>query len=95
LWTKEDPHNGHAHIPQGVYIGSVGARFQRPGRMKWEQERMAMALILIDETNPRTHYLRIWSEFYSPGYVFPSYEEVMTMRATTSTTLGNLFHLFP
>jgi hypothetical protein len=28
--------------------------------------------------------LRIWSEFYSPGYVFPSYEEVMTMRATTS-----------
>jgi hypothetical protein len=89
---KEDPQNGHAHIPQGVYIGSVGARFERPGRMEWEQMVVSSDQNTREngygldaaETNPRTHYLRIWSEFYSPGYVFPSYEEVMTMRATTS-----------
>jgi hypothetical protein len=68
---KEDPHNGHAHIPQGVYIGSVGARFQRPDRMEWEQMVVSSDQNTREngygldaaETNPRTHYLRIWSEF--------------------------------
>jgi hypothetical protein len=102
----------HRHIPQGIYVGSVGARFEKKGRMEWEHmvvtpdqntaengygiqtEATAIAEGAAageataegsSQGNLRAKYLRIWSEFYSPNYVFPSYEEVMAYKATVSS----------
>ncbi len=29
--------DGGAHVERAVYVGAVGARFERPGRMEWQE----------------------------------------------------------
>lgn len=87
---EDDDH----HIPEGIYVGSVGARFERQGLMEWEHMVVTCVQNTVEngygldalaaEENARTDYLRIWSDFYSPGYVFPSYDEVVALKETIS-----------
>jgi hypothetical protein len=68
--------------PNGVYIGQVGARFQKHKRMEWR-------FMMIDpEQNtwengygPQNNsvpgqYLKIWAKFFGVDY-FPTYEDAM------------------
>lgn len=73
--------------PQGIYVGMVGARFEKPGLMEW-----AHMVITPDQntaengygrdaslTNSKTIELRLWAELYQSQlgkhYAFPDYEE--------------------
>jgi hypothetical protein len=73
--------------PKGIYVGMVGARFERPGYMEW-----AHMVITPDQNtaengygrdadpaNPKTIELRLWAELYQSKlgkqYAFPDYEE--------------------
>lgn len=72
---------------KGIYVGMVGARFERPGLMEWahmivcpEQNTTKNGYgKLADIENPRTAELRIWAELYQSRvdnqYVFPTYQE--------------------
>ena len=62
----------------GVYIGSVGARFERPGCMEWAHMIVTPSQntvergygVAADPRNPRTLLLRMWAKFYftnAPG----------------------------
>lgn len=69
----------------GVYIGLVGARFERPGKMEWEH-----MLITPEQNTPQNGYgqtaepnspsyqkLRTWANLYRQGECFPSYQEAI------------------
>ena len=63
---------GDPFVPRGVYIGQVGARFERRGVMDWATHIVAsrpMAGRTRDEA-----YLNAWAKFYGID-AFPQYEE--------------------
>ena len=73
-------------ITQGIYVGSVGARFERPGLMEW-----AHMCVTAEQNTPENGYglsarddhsktklLRIWANFYGMSE-FPSYDEVLAL----------------
>jgi hypothetical protein len=66
---------------EGVYIGLVGARFEKPGLMEWQH------MIITPSQNtknkgyglagaPANNPLSLWQKFY--GLTFPTYEEAKT-----------------
>ena len=73
--------------PKGIFVGMVGARFERPGLMEWahmvvspEQNTIKNGYgLLADPENPKTTELRMWAELYQSRvenqYVFPTYKE--------------------
>ena len=68
--------------PRGVYVGLVGARFERARRMEWQQmmvePRQNVAArgygASADPGDPHTALSRIWARFYGLEH-FPLYEE--------------------
>lgn len=75
----------------GVYVGLVGARFERPGRMEWAH------MIVTPEQNTIEHgygvdgqresLLNIWSRFY--GQLLPTFEQAQ------ADTSGRYIQLSP
>lgn len=73
--------------PKGIYVGMVGARFEKPGLMEWEH--MVITPVQnkpengygneADPTDPKTIELRLWAQLYQSrvgsDYAFPDYEE--------------------
>lgn len=64
------------HQKTGIYVGLVGARFEKPGLMDWQHMIITPAQNTLENgygtnSNP---YLNMWSDFY--GYPFPAYEEL-------------------
>jgi hypothetical protein len=72
---------------KGIYVGMVGARFERPGLMEW-----AHMVVTLDQNtpvngygkdanpaDPKTIELRLWAELYQSRlgdvYALPDYEE--------------------
>lgn len=73
--------------PKGIYVGMVGARFEKPGLMEWK------SMIISPEQNtpengygrkadpsrPETIERRLWAELYGSNlddlHAFPDYEE--------------------
>jgi hypothetical protein len=61
--------------PSGVYVASVGARFEKPGFMEWahmivtaKQNTVENGYgVQADASNPRTRLLKIWADFYNVG----------------------------
>lgn len=81
------------YVTDGIYVGSVGARFEREGQMEW-----AHMLITPEQNTPengygfsadpvssKTRLLSVFSEFYSPGSIFPSYDEIMHLKSSLSS----------
>ena len=73
--------------PYGVFVASVGARFERPGLMEYAH------MIVSKEQNTRDNgygvantqkgqLLRIWADFYKIAY-FPLYSELPTLQYNT------------
>lgn len=65
---------------QGVYVGLVGARFEKPGLMEWqhmiitpEQNTVKNGYGKSNTINPK---LILWSKFY--GLIFPTFDEART-----------------
>jgi len=66
---------------QGVCVGLVGARFEKPGRMEWqhmiitpEQNNSENGYgVNADQGSANTHYLKIWETFY--GDTFATYDQ--------------------
>eukprot|EP01041_Mallomonas_annulata_P011756 gene11756-24654_t len=58
--------------PSGIFIGSVGARFEVPDRMEWTHMMITEEQNIpekgygpdADETLPQTKLLRMWADFY-------------------------------
>lgn len=74
--------------PEGIYVGMVGTRFEKPGLMEWAhmvitqtQNTAAKGYGLqADPLNPKTIELRLWAELYQSKvgdtYAFPDYATV-------------------
>lgn len=74
--------------PTGVYVGQVGARFERPHLMEWqhmmvdcEQNTAANGYgAEADASSERTALLRAWAKLYAPALgcseVFPAIDEI-------------------
>ena len=69
--------------PRGIYVGLVGARFERTERMEWQhmvitrdQNQPSKGYgPSADPRQPATQLLRLWSNFYDLE-AFPTYEDV-------------------
>lgn len=74
--------------PKGVYVGMVGARFEKPGYMEWASMMVTPTQntpcngygLKADPSNPKTIEKRLWAELYESqidgNYAFPDYEDV-------------------
>lgn len=71
-------------VQSGIYVGSVGARFEKPGFMEWahmmvteQQNTEANGYGLdADLANPRTKFMRMWAKFYmEDGQVEKIYDD--------------------
>jgi hypothetical protein len=84
-----DVKKDHSYETEGIYVGSVGCRFERPGKMEWAYMVVSKEQNTIqngygaeaDPSLPNTNLLRIWAQFYldSPGSWLPTYEEVLRL----------------
>eukprot|EP01006_Ploeotia_vitrea_P051141 TRINITY_DN67529_c3_g9_i1.p1 TRINITY_DN67529_c3_g9~~TRINITY_DN67529_c3_g9_i1.p1 ORF type:complete len:496 (-),score=33.90 TRINITY_DN67529_c3_g9_i1:1469-2956(-) len=59
------------YISEGVIVGQVGARFERPGKMDWEDCVVTKDNTVengfganADPANPKTEYRKMWAELY-------------------------------
>jgi uncharacterized protein DUF4804 len=80
--NRAQPGPAGSFEPRGVYVGLVGARFEKPERMEWQH------LVVTAEQNtaakgygpeadlalPATRLLRAWARFYGREYL-PTYAE--------------------
>lgn len=57
----------NSHEKEGVYVGLVGARFERPGLMEWQH------MIITPALQPNNSLLSLWSTFY--GLPFATFEQ--------------------
>lgn len=76
---------------KGVYVGMVGARFEKPSQMEYSHLLVTKKQNTVengygaaaDPNNPKTAQLRLWAELYGSRagnvYAFPTYEEVEAM----------------
>lgn len=76
-----------SYEPKGIYVGMVGARFEKPGFMEWAHmvvdKKQNIAAhgygSFADPNNSKTIELRLWAELYNSRvgeiYAFPDYEE--------------------
>ncbi|MBA2369415.1 MAG: DUF4804 domain-containing protein [Candidatus Protochlamydia sp.] len=69
-------HAGHQEM--GIYVGLVGARFEKQNLMDWQHMIITPVQNTLDNgygtnSNP---FLNIWSNFY--GHPFPTYEEALS-----------------
>lgn len=72
--------------PKGVYVGAVGARFERPGLMEWQtmiitpkQNTAANGYgTTADPSHPTTIYNKMWAKFYGmeESANLPSFKEI-------------------
>lgn len=81
------PGSSNSYQEQGIYVGLVGARFEKPGYMEWqhmivtpEQNTFANGygawtdrMIMIQRNGEKTVVLSLWSKFY--GETFHTFEE--------------------
>lgn len=72
---------GKPYQEEGVYVGSVGARFEVPGYMEWahmmitkKQNTAGNGYGTEPIDGPKTELLKIWAGFYGIDY-FPSWQE--------------------
>ncbi len=69
--------SSQSHENSGIYVGLVGARFERPERMEWQHMLITAAQNTTEKgygTHNSAHpYLKLWSAFY--GHPFPTFEE--------------------
>ena len=73
-------------VPDGVYIGLVGARFERPERMEYRhilitrrQNRREMGYgVEAGGDGGNRELLGIWAEYYGIGGHFPTFDEAET-----------------
>lgn len=75
------------YTPYGIYVGLVGARFEKPGYMEWAhmvvtKEQNTKENFYgreADVTHPKARLLQLWAQFYQSGengiFYFPTYEE--------------------
>jgi hypothetical protein len=75
--NKAIPGQAGTFEEKGIYVGLVGARFEKPGLMEWQhmivnsvQNSSANGYGLQGSTNPA---LKLWSDFY--GEKFPTFQE--------------------
>jgi uncharacterized protein DUF4804 len=81
--------------PSGIYVGLVGARFEKPGLMEWRH------MIITKEQNTTENgyglhadmknnpYLALWSKFY--GLTFPTFDEAVKDTSGRYIALGNQY----
>lgn len=80
---------------KGVYVGLVGARFEKPGSMEWEhmivtpeQNRPENGYgDKVDESNSKSKLLNIWSRFYQE--TFPTFAQAHADLSGRFISLGN------
>ena len=79
------------HQQYGIYVASVGARFEVPGKMEWAHMMVTREQNIIEngygtgatQGNAKTELLRLWAEFYlGDSKYFPSFDEVEHLRNT-------------
>ncbi len=77
------------HEKSGVYVGLVGARFEREEKMEWQHMLITAAQNTKDNgygiQNVAHPYLKLWSAFY--GHPFPTFEEAQ------NDTTGNFLRI--
>lgn len=78
-----------AYEPKGIYVGMVGARFEKPGMMEWASMMVTPAQntaengygLNADPKNPKTIEKRLWAELYESRigkeYALPDYDEAV------------------
>ena len=79
---------------QGVYVGLVGARFERPGLMEWQhmivtpqQNTAANGYgAKADQENPKTKLLFIWSQLYAEP--FTAFEQAQSDKSGRYISIG-------
>ena len=86
---------------QGIYVGSVGARFERPERMEWVH--MMITPTQNTEANgygrsanrddPKTQALRMWAKFYmhASDSVLPTFSEVHALKDRDEALFNELY----
>ena len=86
--NRAQPGKPGSFEPKGIYVGLVGARFEKPERMEWQQ------LVVTPEQNtaakgygpeadpdaPATRLLRAWARFYGREHL-PTYAEAAADRS--------------
>lgn len=70
-----------SYEPKGVYVGQVGARFEKPGRMEWQH----IIVTREQNTDSDTKLLKIWAEFYG--------ESLATFEQAQKDTTGRFIQL--
>lgn len=75
--------------PKGIYVGMVGARFEKPGMMEWASMMITPSQntaengygLNADPQNPKTIEKRLWAELYESRlgktYALPDYDEAI------------------
>lgn len=93
------------HEPKGIYVGMVGARFERPGLMEWAHMVITANQNTAengygrdaDLANPKTAELRLWAELYQSKlghqYAFPDYEEASQDKTGRYLLIGKGIYL--
>jgi len=87
--------------PFGVYVGCVGARFERQGKMEWSHVMITSSQNTIangygrdaDEECPQSRQLRMWARFYLHDIdsVFPTFEEVVALKRGNPDLFDELY----
>lgn len=89
----------------GVYVASVGARFEVRGKMEWAHMMVTEAQNSLengygaaaDESSPATQLLRLWADFYlqkvySTGLnVLPSFDEALALQAADANEFNKRY----
>jgi len=72
------------HQEEGVYVGLVGARFEKPEVMEYahmyitENQNQAANGYGKNAVGPKAPLFKIWAKFYGIGDYFPTYEDAQT-----------------
>lgn len=72
--NQGSPQKAGSFIPQGVYVGLVGARFERKGLMEWQHCVISASQNTAENgygdaggNSERAHLLRAWAKLYAPA----------------------------
>ena len=87
-----NPEKGN-YIPKGIYVGSVGARFEVPKRMEWQHMIVSASQNRLGngygkKKSDTNALLNLWEEFYGQlipnrtDFHFPTYKEVTDLKTS-------------
>jgi len=88
-----NPGQGNNYVPKGIYVGSVGARFEVPKRMEWQHMIVSASQNRLGngygkKKSDTNALLNLWEEFYGQlipnrtDFHFPTYKEVTDLKTS-------------